>query len=338
MTISIEDAFGHLDRLSTSIGVYEHADHANARPEHGFCVDDMARLLVVTHHAQSPQTEVVSRLGALAFDFVREAQVDDGAIRNRRDGNGAWETEATTNDCWGRGLWGLGVVVASHLDDSQQKEALLSFERGAWRRSPWRRSMAFAALGAASVLEEEFANDVAREVLTDAATALRSMDQGSKWLWPERRLTYANAVIPDALLSVGAGLHNDQVIMEGLDLLDWLVTHEISDGHLSVTSSAGAGPTEFSQRFDQQPIEVSSLAEACARAFRITGEGRWAERVLLAEAWFLGSNDLGVCMIDPVSGGGYDGLCANGPNLNQGAESTLALISTALCSLAVRSS
>ena len=33
-------------------------------------------------------------------------------------------------------------------------------------------------------------------------------------------------------------------------------------------------------------------------------------------------------MWDPVSGGGYDGLRADGPNLNQGAESTLALIST----------
>ena len=33
-------------------------------------------------------------------------------------------------------------------------------------------------------------------------------------------------------------------------------------------------------------------------------------------------------MSDPDSGGGYDGLRADGPNLNQGAESTLALIST----------
>ena len=33
-------------------------------------------------------------------------------------------------------------------------------------------------------------------------------------------------------------------------------------------------------------------------------------------------------MWDPRTGGGYDGLTAHGPNLNQGAESTLALIST----------
>jgi hypothetical protein len=33
-------------------------------------------------------------------------------------------------------------------------------------------------------------------------------------------------------------------------------------------------------------------------------------------------------MYDPHTGGGYDGLKPDGPNLNQGAESTLALVST----------
>ena len=33
-------------------------------------------------------------------------------------------------------------------------------------------------------------------------------------------------------------------------------------------------------------------------------------------------------MWDPATGGGYDGLEATGVNLNQGAESTIALIST----------
>jgi hypothetical protein len=33
-------------------------------------------------------------------------------------------------------------------------------------------------------------------------------------------------------------------------------------------------------------------------------------------------------MWDRATGGGYDGLTPDGPNLNQGAESTLALIAT----------
>jgi hypothetical protein len=69
------------------------------------------------------------------------------------------------------------------------------------------------------------------------------------------------------------------------------------------------------------------MADACARAFTITGESQWAERTLLAAQWFLGANDTGVELIDRVSGGGCDGLTPTGRNENQGAESTMALIS-----------
>ena len=48
----------------------------------------------------------------------------------------------------------------------------------------------------------------------------------------------------------------------------------------------------------------------------------------MAAAWFDGDNDSGTVMWDPFTGGGYDGLEVDGPNQNQGAESTLALIST----------
>ena len=48
----------------------------------------------------------------------------------------------------------------------------------------------------------------------------------------------------------------------------------------------------------------------------------------MAISWFLGDNDRSIAMYDPESGGGYDGLTDTGPNLNQGAESTLAMIST----------
>jgi len=44
--------------------------------------------------------------------------------------------------------------------------------------------------------------------------------------------------------------------------------------------------------------------------------------------WFLGDNDIGTPMWNPATGGGYDGLTPHGPNVNQGAESTLALIAT----------
>jgi hypothetical protein len=109
----------------------------------------------------------------------------------------------------------------------------------------------------------------------------------------------------------------------------FLLRVEVHDQHLSVTPVAGRGPGELGPSFDQQPIEVAAIADACATAYRVTTDPRWLIGIILAWRWFLGDTDAGTPMFDPGTGGGYDGLQPNGPNLNRGAESTLAMLSTA---------
>ena len=70
------------------------------------------------------------------------------------------------------------------------------------------------------------------------------------------------------------------------------------------------------------------MADACATAWSATGNPVWKDRVILAARWFLGANDTGVEMYDVATGGGRDGLTAAGANQNQGAESTLAALSS----------
>ncbi len=77
-------------------------------------------------------------------------------------------------------------------------------------------------------------------------------------------------------------------------------------------------------RFDQQPVEAMALAEACAQAYRVTGDEVWFDRARTFLDWFTGNNDTGASLYDYQTGGCRDGLSADGPNLNQGAESTLA--------------
>jgi hypothetical protein len=168
-------------------------------------------------------------------------------------------------------------------------------------------------------------------LLDDAAACLAvpaapATPQG--WPWPEARLTYANAAIPEALVATGTVLQRDDLVRRGLDLLGWLLAIETLDGHLSVTPVGGRGPGETGPAYDQQPIEVAAIADACARAFDVTGDDRWLEGVALARRWFEGDNDRGVALVDLRTGAGFDGLTPHGRNLNRGAESTLAAIST----------
>jgi len=328
MTATVSDLrFDHLLHLTDRRGTFEHACFAEPRPEHGYCTDDMARVLVVATREPNSDGEV-NRLARVAMQFLNDAQSYTGACRNRMDSKGRWEDEPSLEDCWGRCIWGLGTAAA-HSDVSLVRRlAVIQFERSAKVRSPWPRAMAFAALGAAELLSVDPGQPAARALLADYAETVAKPNGDASWPWPEPRLTYANAVLPEAMIAAGVALDDSTLRYQGLDLLGWLVEYETAGGHLSPTPAAGRGPDDLRPAFDQQPIEVSTLADACARAAAIDAASIWPEVVLAAAAWFMGSNDAGQLMCDPETGGGFDGLQADGVNRNQGAESTLAVLST----------
>ena len=317
--------FDHIDALTDRFGTFEHALLDVARREHGYCTDDAARVLVVAARETAP-TPMVRELARAALRFVARAQGVTGTSRNRRGADGRWHGRRGVEDCWGRSLWGLGTAAARTRGWLGQ-DALTYFEHGTEQRSPWPRAMAFAALGAAEVVASNPGHRQALALLADAAGMIESLRTDETWGWPEARLSYANAVLPEALIAAGGPLGRPELVEAGLTMLGWLLERETVDGHLSVTPAGGAGPGD-GPGFDQQPIEVASLADACARAAALTGDPRWSDGVRLAAAWFDGENDAMAVMWDPATGGGYDGLEPGGVNRNQGAESTLALLST----------
>jgi hypothetical protein len=151
-------------------------------------------------------------------------------------------------------------------------------------------------------------------------------DQG--WPWPEPRLHYANAALAEVMLAAGSLLDEPGWVGDGLLMLTWLVDLETTDGHLSVTPVGGWARGERRPGFDQQPIEVAALADACALALDLTSDPLWADAVERCARWFEGANDAGVALVDHAHAGSCDGLERDGRNENQGAESTLAMLAT----------
>lgn len=317
----------HLITLTDDRGIFEHARFAQPRYGHGYCTDDNARLLIVTTRDEG-RTFASRSLAQIALQFLLDAQHEDGSIRNRMSIERIWLDEACTHDCWGRSVWAFGTAATQNHHNTLRQKSLEGFMRAVQMRSTSLRSTCFASLGAAAVLGLDPHNSAAQGLLSDTGPMLEALHGGPDWMWPESRLTYANAVVPDAMMAVGNATGDRRLLDRGLELLKWLVRHESRDDHLSVTPVGGRGPGDPKPAFDQQPIEVSSIADAVVRAYRLTGDTEW--RVVLDRAvhWFLGHNDVGASMIDPVTDGGYDALTTTGVNENQGAESTLAMIST----------
>jgi hypothetical protein len=320
-------SFNHLIRLSDDTGVLEHARGATPRRGYGYCVDDVARALLVACREPQPTPEVV-RLIDICLAFLLHAQADDGSFHNRLNYSRAWIDEPGIGDWWGRAIWGLGTAVgrapAEHLSDS----ALVVLERAAHNRSRWSRSMAFAGLGAAEVLRVIPEHKAARQLLADAVATIGPAADRGEWPWPEPRLTYANAALAEVHLAAGEHLGDERALRSGLRMLGWLLELETYEGHLSPTPVGGWSAGDARPSFDQQPIEAAAMADACARAFAITGEVVWADGLRRSIDWFLGDNDAKTDLADWQTGGCADGLSRSGRSDNEGAESTLALLST----------
>lgn len=204
-----------------------------------------------------------------------------------------------------------------------QQASLEAFESCAVFESPHLRANAYAALGAAEIVERARSFQPAIDLL-DRTTSFLIRATRSAIPWPEAKLTYDNARIPEALLAGGHFLGDERRTAAGIRLIEWLAENETRGNHFSFTPVAGRAPGDRGPAFDQQPIEAWAMADACHRAFVTTGDCRWHELALRVGKWLFGNNDANAVMYDEASGGTYDGLTAIGVNLNRGAESTLA--------------
>jgi hypothetical protein len=318
--------YDHLAKLTDGTGVFEHALHADARPEHGYCLDDVARALMVV--VQEPAQE--PGLGVLAetyLRFIEAAIAQDGKAHNRRAVGGTWTDEAGTGDWWGRAVWALGIAAGAAATPLMRHRAFRAFTRAAQQSSRHLHASAYAALGACAVLRTR-PTDATAQRLAHHLIGMILPPNGQSWPWPQARMTYGNGSIAEALLSAGVAVGDASATAHGLELVRFVLERETKDGHLSVTGTAGRGPEDDETMFDQQPIEVAAIADACAAAFEVTGTSEWLDGIRLAWAWFEGDNDSRTAMVDHASGAGFDGLEIAGRNDNRGAESTLAALST----------
>ncbi|HVT67698.1 MAG TPA: glycosyltransferase [Trebonia sp.] len=318
--------FRHLQRLTDNVGLLQHADGVVPLYADGYGVGDVARGLVVVCREPSPAQELVV-LSRRYLYFLAQAQVLDGKFRNHLGYNRQWHGQPGTEDGWGCSLWALGTAAARGSTSGIREEAGTRFDRGARASSTSAQAMAFAALGAAEILDSQPGHHAALALLYRAHVAIGDPAADARWPWPVPRLSYASAAIAEAVIVSGRYLGEDRLLRDGLRMLEWLLATETRDGHLSVVSPQGWGPDEERRpASDQRPAEIAALADACLRAATVTGDDRWLTGVRMCIGWFLGDNDARVPLLDKRTGGCSDGLTSTGRSRNQGAEATAAMI------------
>lgn len=326
----------HLERMTDSTGIFQHAKFTVPDFSHGYCTDDNARALILTvlleelgMESQRLRQLATSYLAFLHYAFNPETCL----FRNFMSFDRKWLEPAGSEDSHGRSLWALGACIGRSQRNSFRTLAGQLFEQALAPvmefQSP--RSWAFALIGIHEYFRklsgDSRANQM-RDTLTQKLVTLFDNVSDYQWHWFEDIVAYDNAKLAHALLLSGHWSGNTKAREIGLRTLEWL--SEIQTTEQKIFRPIGSNG--FYRRngkiaqFDQQPLEAHAMISACIEAYRQTNDVVWFKRAERAFEWFLGRNDLGLPIYDAQSGGCRDALHMDRVNQNQGAESTLAFL------------
>jgi len=325
-------SFQAIERLSDATGMYQHSLYSVPDRNHGYCIDDNARALLLMNELKGLPDEKHDRWAPVYASFIQYAwNPDKGAFRNFMGFDRAWLEEVGSEDSFGRTLWAIGVTARDNRLAQLRRWASDMFDQVAGHAMKLEpaRSHAFAILGATAMLEAHPGHVLSMKIVSSMGENLLSLvarNRRPDWAWFEIVLAYDNCRLPEALLRAGKALGRDDMIQVGLETLEWIIAQQTAEkGHFRAVGTDSFGKVYAApEPFDQQPLEAWATVDACSYAFEITGEERWRELAMTAYRWYLGENDLGLALADPATGECFDGLMPQGVNLNQGAESVLA--------------
>lgn len=326
----------HLLTLTDDVGIVQHAHGIIPNRDSGYCVDDVARLAVVSLALAERGDEHLWTANLYrSLAFLHAAAGDDG-MRNFMGYDRRWLDEPHVGDHVGRAIWALGDILATAWIPAVVRPAgdLLDRLVGTLSGGVYLRTAAYAVLGLSRVDSDRLAPPAHRllERLVEQLDDALEREASDDWYWFEGRLSYDNARLPQALLSGADALGRADLAERGLESLRWLGDECGLDGDgLRLPGHLGRGKGEPAPGAgDEQPLEAAALVEAELTAFAITGRVEHGQRAIKAFEWFLGRNRLRRPLYDFATGGCSDGLGTETLNDNEGAESTLAFHQAAL--------
>lgn len=317
--------------MSDSTGMLQHSIGIVPNRQHGYCLDDNVRALMLMNVAEGLHPTERMRWSMIYASFIQDAWNPDARrFRNFMRFDRGWCEEIGSDDSNGRAIWALGHTAECAPDPDMREWARNLYDLALPQLgdigSP--RAVAFQILGAAAMLRASPGHRASLETLAHGGEFLQKLLGGGRrpdWAWFEAVLGYDNPRLSQAMIEAGVALGNQGWVDQGLETLEWICRQQLSSaGVFRPIGSESFGKLHTYLPFDQQPLEAQAAIEAAFSAYQATGAVFWYEHAMAAWSWYFGGNDRGVQLADMTTGRCRDGVTPRGVNRNCGAESILA--------------
>jgi glycosyltransferase involved in cell wall biosynthesis/uncharacterized protein YyaL (SSP411 family) len=327
----------HLKRMTTDTGIIQFSNINQPDLSSGYTLDDNARAMVgVCMDFKLTRDEELLKEIKKYLKFIKSCQQKEGDFLNYVDKNHNFTAQnkvVNLEDSNGRAVWALGFLLS--LTDILPGELITIANEVLEKSLPGLvkmhspRAMAFVIKGLYyhQSVKDERQNSVIVKLFAQRLAQMYKQESSSNWNWFESYLTYANSVLPEAMLFAFLITGDTSYKEIAIASFDFLLSKTFNNDGIKVISNQrwlkkGNEP----KGFGEQPIDVAYTIMALSEFYEAFKDEVYMHKMEIAFDWFLGKNHLHQIIYNPCTGGCYDGLEETNVNLNQGAESTVSYL------------
>ncbi|MFA6404145.1 MAG: glycosyltransferase [Salinivirgaceae bacterium] len=323
--------------MTTDLGMIQFSKINQPDITSGYTLDDNARALVsmCMHYKLTRNAESFSLLNKY-FDFVTFCQQPNGSFLNYVDRYQRFthqNNQTNLDDSNGRAIWALGYLfsITDLLPNKLINEAEIIIKKSIPHIIGMHstRAMAFAIKGLYFYNNFTKSDEINFHIkmLANRLVQMYKHESNKDWEWFEGYLTYANSILPEAMLYAwlltGDSLYQDIALTS----FEFLLSQTFNANGIEVISNKNwLHKGEVTETFGEQPIDVAYTIMTLSKFYDVFNKPMYRQKMETAFNWFLGKNRLNQIVYNPCTGGCYDGVEEFNVNLNQGAESTLSYL------------
>ncbi len=327
----------HLKKMTTDTGIIQFSKINQPDIATGYTLDDNARAMIAMcmYYQATGDNESIKYIWEY-LNFIKHCQLPEGGFLNYTDRNNQFTNQnddVNLDDSNGRAIWALGYLLSlkdifpleiiSEADHIIEKTFLLIESMHSTR------AMAFSIKGLyyyhTTIKSPE--NLVLIKKLADRLVQMYKHESEKEWEWFESYLTYANSILPEALLYAWLLIGNTTYKKIAVKSFNFLMSKIFNENGIEVISNREwLQKGEKAASFGEQPIDVAYTIMTLSKFYDEFQDEHYRLKMEIAFNWFLGNNRLHQIVYNPCTGGCYDGLEEFNVNLNQGAESTVSYL------------
>jgi glycosyltransferase involved in cell wall biosynthesis len=327
----------HLKQMTTDTGIIQFSKINQPDLCSGYTLDDNARAMVAIcmHFILTGDSKSIWYINKY-LNFIKFCQQPSGDFLNYVDIENNFTSQNKSDnleDSNGRAIWALGYLISEKesFPEKVRSEAINIIRKAIPHIETIHstRAMALAIKGLYYYYRVIKSHENIELIKTMAGRLVQMYKHESdeKWQWFESYLTYANSILPEAMLYAWL-LTGETIYKEvALSSLTFLLSKIFNENGIEVISNRNwLQRGQIPDHFGEQPIDVSYTIMTLSKFYEIFSDEDYRIKMETAFNWFLGDNRLHQIIYNPCTGGCYDGLEESHVNLNQGAESTLSYL------------